>query len=162
MIEYSQSLFNKIKNIYNDIKDNISNYLPKYLNRVEFNIEDLMIMINNNSFKIIETINIVYIRSQSIFVLNNEFLKFLKDKKVKLLYMCIYKLYESDIEQISNFLWNLRKSDSVKIIRLNFPNAKILEKDINLIISNIAEEFKKRIDYSIQIMQTRLNLDLIF
>ena len=52
MIEYSQSLFNKIKNIkLNDIKDNISNYLPKYLNRIKLNIEDLMIMINNDSFK---------------------------------------------------------------------------------------------------------------
>ena len=112
--------------------------------------------------KIIETINMVYIKSESIFVPNNEFLNFLKDKKVKFLYMYIDNLYKNDIEQVSNLLWNLRKSDSVKIIRLNVDYSEILQEDINLIISNVAEEFKKSIDYSIEISNQRFKLDLIF
>ena len=62
MIEYSQSLFNKIKNIkLEDIKDNIQIYFPKYLNTIELNIEDLIIMINNDTFKNVKTINMVSI-----------------------------------------------------------------------------------------------------
>ena len=65
--------------------------------------------------------------------------------------MCIANLYKNDFEQVNNLLWNLRKEESVKIFRLDVAYSEILNEDINLIISNIVKEFKKRIDYSVEI-----------
>ena len=95
-------------------------YFPNYLNRIKLNIEDKMIMINDDTFKNVERINMVSIISNSIFVPNIEFLKFLKDKNVKFLNMCIDELHKNDIEKVSNLLWNLKKGESIKIVRLEF------------------------------------------
>ena len=128
MIDFSLSLFNKIKNIQlTDIKDSAQTYLPNHLNKIDLDIEDLIIMINNNSFRHVETINLVHIRSKSIIVPNIEFFTFLNQKKVKFFIIREDCVSKNDIDDLTNLLCKLRQVKCFKICRLFLNGSEILK-----------------------------------